>query len=198
MHSIAELGVPCGLAPGIPHQATIVALRNAMTLRGDGLLDTIAAGDVLANMLTEPMSVRGRPNILGDGRIGKFGWKAHIPTLVEFMAEAYRNELGISNPLRPGDEVNGCSANGPNPDVDASPLQATAKFLNTIDPPDPPSSCTGLPGAALFESIGCANCHTPSLPGPGARQLLHAYSDFLLHDMGPALDDRIQQGSGSR
>src|ERR1700693_3776715 len=49
-HSVAELGAPCGLTPGIPQLASIVALRNAMALRGDGVLDTIAMGDVIANM----------------------------------------------------------------------------------------------------------------------------------------------------
>ena len=195
MHSVSEFGVPCDLATGIPPQASIVAVRNSMGLRGDGLLDTIALGDVLANMATEPETVRGRPNLLADGRMGKFGWKAHIATLVEFMGVAFRNQMGVTNPFQPTDEVTGCSANGRRPDVDALALQATAKFLNTIDPPAPAATCTGSSGAALFQSIGCANCHTPTLPGPGARQAVPLYSDLLLHDMGPGLDDHIKQGS---
>ena len=194
-HSVKELGVQCGLTPGIPPQASIVGLRNAMALRGDGLLDTIALGDVQANMAAEPASVRGRPNILTDGRMGKFGWKANVPTVVEFMGDAFRNEMGVTNPLQPRDEISGCSANRNSPEVDALTLQAAAKFLNTIDPPAPSAACTSSAGATLFQSIGCANCHTPSLPGPGARQALQQYSDLLLHDMGPGLDDHIQQGS---
>jgi len=156
-------------------------------LRGNGLLDTIALGDVLANMASEPAAVRGRPNILPDGRMGKFGWKADVATLVEFMGNAFRNELGVTNPLQPRDEVSGCSAHGNNPEVDALALQAEAKFLNTIDPPAPAAACLTSPGAARFQSIGCANCLTPALPGPGARQAVQLYSDLLLHDMGPDL-----------
>ena len=195
LHSVTEFGVVCNLATGVPPQASIVAVRNSMGLRGDGLLDTIALGDVLANMATEPEAVRGRPNILAGGRLGKFGWKAHIATLVEFMGVAFRNQMGVTNPLQPTDEVNGCSANPKRPEVDALALQATAKFLNTIDPPAPAATCTSSSGAALFQSLGCANCHTPSLPGPGARQVVPLYSDLLLHDMGPGLDDHIKQGS---
>jgi CxxC motif-containing protein (DUF1111 family) len=192
---VSELGVPCDLRVGVPPQADIVSQRNAMTLRGNGLLDTIVLGDVLANMASEPPAVRGRPNILPDGRMGKFGWKADVATLVEFMGNAFRNELGVTNPLQPRDEVSGCSANHDSPEVDALALQAAAKFLNAIDPPAPAAACLSSSGATQFQSIGCANCHTPSLPGPGARQAVLLYSDLLLHDMGPGLADRLQQGS---
>jgi Di-haem oxidoreductase, putative peroxidase len=195
MHSVTEMGGTCDLAAGIPPQADVVSQRNAMTLRGNGLLDTVALGDVLANMASEPPAVRGRPNVLTDGRLGKFGWKADVATLVEFMGIALRNELGLTNPLEPRDEVWGCEANRNSPEVDALTLQATAKFLNTLDPPAPAATCTSSTGAAVFQSAGCAGCHTPSLPGPGARQLIQLYSDLLLHDMGPGLADQMRQGS---
>src|SRR5260370_9739956 len=195
MHSVSEMGVPCDLSAGIPSQAELVSQRNAMTLRGAGLLDTIALGDVLANMATEPPSVRGRPNVLPDGRMGKFGWKAEVPTLIEFMGDAFRNELGLTNPLQPRDEGRGCGANQNSPEVDALALQAAAKFLYTLDPPAPAAACTSSTGAGLFQSVGCANFHTPSLPGPGAPQLVQPYSDLLLHDMGPGLADQMRQGA---
>jgi CxxC motif-containing protein (DUF1111 family) len=195
MHSVTEMGVSCDLSTGIPSGAEVVSQRNAPTLRGAGLLDTIGLGDVLVNMAAEPPSVRGRPNVLSDGRMGKFGWKADAPTLIEFMGDAFRNELGLTNPLQPRDEVRGCGANQSSPEVDALALQAAAKFLNTIDPPAPEQTCLNSAGAALFQSTGCANCHTPALPGPGARQMLQLYSDLLLHDMGPGLADQMRQGS---
>jgi CxxC motif-containing protein (DUF1111 family) len=110
------------------------------------------------------------------------------------MGNAFRNEMGITNPLEPSDEVSGCGANRNSPEVDALALQAATKFLNTIDPPAPVTACTTGQGATLFQSTGCATCHTPSLPGPGARQAVPLYSDLLLHDMGPALADRMVQG----
>ena len=50
-------------------------------------------------------------------------------------------------------------------------------------------------GARLFNAVGCAKCHVPSLRGNGGEVLL--YSDLLLHDMGAALDDKIVQGSAT-
>jgi len=201
MHSIAELGVRCGLPTGIPAEANVDSLRNAMTLRGDGLLDDVAAGDLLANMATEPIAVRGRPNVLADGRIGKFGWKANVATLVEFMGDAARNEMGLTNALQPRDEVSGCEANRHSPDVDALALELMAMFLNSNAPPVPPVSVFDPSGASpsvgqqVFQAIGCASCHTPRLPGPGARGPIFVFSDLLLHDMGPGLADQMQQGS---
>jgi DNA-binding beta-propeller fold protein YncE len=196
-HSVTELGLMCSAPPGVPPEATVVSSRNAMTLRGDGLLDTIALGDVLANMALEPAAVQGRPNLLPDGRMGKFGWKADVPSVVEFMGNAFRNEIGVTNPLQRRDEIEACDANRHSPEVDALVLQAGAKFLNSINPPVPAAACTASPGAAVFQAAGCASCHTPTLPGPGARQPVNLYSDLLLHHMGPALADSLPQGSAA-
>lgn len=201
VHSVSELGVSCSLEPGVTPHATIVSRRNAMTLRGDGLLDDVASGDVLANMALQPVAVRGRPNMLADGRIGKFGWKANVATLVEFMGEAFTGEMGLTNPLVPRDEVDGCHANSRHPELDALGLQAAAAFLNANPPTLPPASVfdptnvAPSTGQQVFQNIGCASCHTPRLPGPGARVSIYPFSDLLLHDMGPALADQIVQGS---
>ena len=48
-------------------------------------------------------------------------------------------------------------------------------------------------GGRLFSSVGCAKCHVPSLRGRRGEVVL--YSDLLLHNMGPALDDKIVQGN---
>jgi uncharacterized integral membrane protein (TIGR00698 family) len=48
-------------------------------------------------------------------------------------------------------------------------------------------------GGRLFASIGCAKCHVPALEGINGEVRL--YSDLLLHDMGPALDDKIVQNN---
>jgi mono/diheme cytochrome c family protein len=195
----------CGW-PGVPRRANAISVRSAMTLRGMGLLDAIRVRDVLANQASEPEAVRGRPHLLPDGRLGKFGWKANVASVVEFMGEAYRNEIGLTNPLTPDDfPGRGCRARGDEPgervnddpavDVDALPLTALASFLNTLDPPVPSEACATSEGAQLFASVGCAGCHAPSLPGRSGTVSL--YSDLLLHDMGPALADDVIQGDAS-
>jgi len=51
-------------------------------------------------------------------------------------------------------------------------------------------------GGRIFVSIGCAKCHVPSL-ATRAGPPVHLFSDLLLHDMGPALDDKIEQGEAT-
>jgi len=198
-HSIAELGTSCGLPTGVPPQANLTSLRSAMTLRGTALIDNVLVSQLLAAASDAgvPAGVRGRVNVLADGRIGRFGWKAQTATLVEFMGEAFRDEIGVTNPLAPDDLVNGCGAHIMKPEMDAVPLTSLVAFLNTIDPPVPASACTASPGAAAFAAVGCANCHRPSYIVPGSNNVLTArlYSDLLLHDMGPGLADGFEQGS---
>ncbi len=200
-HSVAELGSDCGLPTGVAAEANVTSLRSAMTLRGTSLVDNILDAAIFANMNAEPADVRGRPNLLDDGRIGRFGWKAHVSTLVEFMGEAMRDEIGVTNAISPRDNVSGCQANVPSPEADGVPLTALVAFLDTIDPPVPSAACLTSAGAAVFASVGCAGCHTPSLPGPGsptaAQKPVRLYSDLLLHDMGSGLADGLVQAQAT-
>ena len=200
-HSVAELGSPCGIPTGVPPQANATSLRSAMTLRGTSLLDTIRIGNIDQVRLAQPPDVRGRLNVLDDGRFGRFGWKAQTATLVEFIAEAFRDEIGSTNPLAPRDLVRGCGASIDTPKADAAPLTSVAAFLNTIDPPVPTALCLTSQGAAVFASAGCATCHTPTMFGPGnsgaVPTTIRPYSDLLLHDMGEHLADGFVQGSAT-
>ena len=195
-HSIGELGVPCTLPTGVPQEATATSKRSAMTLRGTSLLDNIRIGDIDRVRLAEPAAVRGRFNILADGRPGRFGWKAQIATLVEFMGQAFRDEMGLTNPLAPLDYVSGCGQ-PQQTEADAVPLTSLVAFLNTIDPPAPAPAALHSQGATVFSNIGCAQCHTPSLPGPGVAAPVYAFTDLLIHDMGPGLADGFIQGSAT-
>jgi hypothetical protein len=173
--SIDELGVPCRLPTGTPPQANAVSKRSAMTLRGTSLLDNIRVADLEQVRQSQPLAVQGRLNRLADGRVGRFGWKAQTATLVEFMGEAFRDEIGLTNPLAPTDLVNGCGASTlpiVPPEADAVPLTSIIAFLNTIDPPLPTDMCLSSSGAAIFAEepsggIGCATCHRPTMFGPG-------------------------------
>jgi hypothetical protein len=196
-HSISELGFPCGLPTGDPPQANAFSNRSSMTLRGTSLIDNIRIGDIEKVRVAQPADQRGRFNVLSDGRIGKFGWKAQTATLVDFMGEAFRDEIGITNPLAPVDLVRGCSASILRPEADAVPLTSLVAFLNTIDPPTPTVACRTSPGATVFAAAGCATCHTASLPGPGNASAVFLYSDLLLHDMGAGLADGFVQGSAT-
>ncbi|HET6146488.1 MAG TPA: di-heme oxidoredictase family protein [Polyangia bacterium] len=194
-HSIAELGFPCNLPAGPTPLANVTSRRSAMSLRGNALMDMIAERDIVANQAVQPAAVRGKLNRLADGRLGRFGWKGQVATLVEFMGAAFRDEMGVTNPLVPHDEQRGCPPFGAlfGPDIDAVPLQDVTAFMSTLDPPVPAATCLASAGATLFASAGCADCHKPSFAGPG--RTVNLYSDMLLHDMGPAFDDRFIAGA---
>ena len=97
-HSIAELGGPCGLPTGIPPEANVISRRSAFTLRGSSADRQHSRLRDPRGAAAQPAAVRGKANLSPDGRIGHFGWKAQQPTLVEFLAEAMKDEMGVTNP----------------------------------------------------------------------------------------------------
>jgi CxxC motif-containing protein (DUF1111 family) len=107
----------------------------------------------------------------------------------------------LTNPVQPRDEVSGCGAQVHTPEVDALALETVSTFLDVMNPAVPPvsifdpSNSHPSAGQQVFLAIGCASCHAPALPGPGARGPIYLFSDLLLHDMGPALADQMQQGA---
>lgn len=200
-HSVSELGVACDRQAGIPAGVNVTSVRNAPALFGDGLIDAISDDVIRAGAVARGDGVRGRPNIVrgADGRVrvGRFGWKAHVPTLEQFVAEAFRSELGLTNPLAPADaraaKGGPCAEKSAASEVSGRDLSAVAGFVASLPAPAPRHPASA--GAAVFEQTGCAACHVPSLPA-GRRQA-GLYSDLLLHDMGRALDDGVTQGSAA-
>ena len=189
----------------IPATATDSGHRTTPDLFGFGLLDAVPDAEILA--LADPDDrngdgISGRPNRTADGRLGRFGRKAQAATLREFNIDAFVMEMGVTNPgnqteqtiagepLAPGiDPV-------PEPEITAQQFDATDAFVRFLAPPPRgPFSIGAARGALLFRSIGCASCHVPALvtganPNRVLRfQIVRAYTDLLLHDMGPDLAD---------
>jgi len=146
-------------------------------------------------------------------RVGRFGWKAQHATLLAFSADAYRNEMGITNDLFPAELAVGVDAArmklcDPIPDPEdrrdrvtrrrgIDNFEAFMKFLAPIER-GPAAGAVAL-GENLFRSIGCATCHVPSMQtGDSAhplfdRRTVALFSDLLLHDIGTG--DGIVQAS---
>jgi CxxC motif-containing protein (DUF1111 family) len=58
--------------------------------------------------------IRGRAALVRDPathtmRVGRFGWKAQQAALLAFAAEAFRNEIGVTNDLFPNEVGTGLS-----------------------------------------------------------------------------------------
>jgi mono/diheme cytochrome c family protein len=200
-HSVSEIGVLCALAPGPPSQANLISARNAFSLHGAGLIDTIS-DDVISAGAVERGKVHGRPNLVRDAqarqRIGRYGWKADVATLEQFVAEAFRNELGITSALAPVDLVPRGLDCGQRLvaawEDDGTIIRAVTAYIASLPAPSPREVGFGPDGRRIFSSIGCADCHTPALTSADGSKV-PLYSDLLLHDLGPALDDRVIQGS---
>jgi CxxC motif-containing protein (DUF1111 family) len=209
--------------PVIPPEATIIVRRVPIPLFGAGLVEAIPDEVLLA--LEDPADrnrdgVSGRAAMVTDvesreRRVGRFGWKAQHATLLAFGADAYRNEMGITNDLFPQEVALGISADRmrvcdphPEPEDIADPrtgrrgIDNFASFMKFLAPvARGPIDETVRNGERVFGAIGCSACHTPALTtGPSSNPLFNRvvvplFSDLLLHDIGTG--DGIQQASGS-
>jgi CxxC motif-containing protein (DUF1111 family) len=198
----------------VPPDATVVAHRRTTGLRGLGLVDAVPDDGWLAIARAEAAAdpaTSGRVSIVLDlltrtPAVGKFGWKAQVPTLRQFSGDALMNEIGITNPDFPDESCPGgdCSLLDYNPapamNDDGRDVDALTDFQRLLAPPARGAITDDVvAGERVFAEIGCAACHLPSIQtGTNAvaalsRVTFHPYSDFLLHDMG-ALGDGIAQG----
>jgi CxxC motif-containing protein (DUF1111 family) len=202
-----------------------LSFRIPTPLFGAGLIDNIPDAVLLANRAAHAadklaLGVAGEPNTGSDGAIGKFGWKAQHRSLRAFAGDAYRTEMGVPN------EVTGYKRESPSTacyklydatyddpnysvayDSEEPSVFLFREFMRFLKPSAPVQAYAGATsesiraGGSLFDRVGCALCHTPSLLTGNASDLhalngrdAHLYSDLLLHHMGPKLADGIVQG----
>ena len=213
---IGQVTAACNIAgETVPPQATIKAKRKTTPLFGLGMPDNVPDQVFIAIAQFQKRftpETAGRPNFVTDietGRlaVGKFGWKSQVPTLKQFSADAYLNEMGITTPTFPNENcpqgncavLTGCDLVH-EPEDDGSGAQAFTDFMTMLAPPARgPLTRQALAGEIVFYKIGCAACHLPALEtGYSSVKALshvtfHPFSDFLLHDMG-SLGDGIEQG----
>jgi CxxC motif-containing protein (DUF1111 family) len=197
---------------------------------GTGLMENIDDSTLLNNFNNQQnnnVGVHGTFNHNGnDGTISRFGWKAQNKSLEIFAGEAYNVEMGVSNelftqerPLPGEDQVNGlpsvCRVN-PTPE-DHTNFNTTAigtlsdtvqfaMFMRFLAAPTPSTTVPGgsasiTNGRNLFNSIGCALCHTASLTTSPSRftpslgsATANLFSDIEIHHMGTGLNDNVSQG----
>ena len=188
-----------------PPSATARAHRTSPVVFGRGLLDLVSDSVILSYADPDDRNhdgIRGRPGRSLDGRIGRFGRKAFVPSLHEFNAGAFPTETGVTDPEQPTEENVGGQPLPPGVDPVADPeitqdaLDLADDFVRFLGAPTPVKlGKDGRRGRELFSQIGCASCHIPTLRTGGSpvRALAHrdfpAYTDLLLHDMGPDLAD---------
>jgi CxxC motif-containing protein (DUF1111 family) len=176
-----------------------------------------------AENLNNPDGVRGHPNYnalpsyvtpfanalpRADGKyICRFGRKASVYNLLQQVAAAYNHDMGITSTFLPYDPYNYLDQTAPSspgtPEVDNTTLNAVVFYVTCLQTPNQrdTGNATVQQGSRVFNAIGCAACHRPQLTtgySPIAAlsyQAFSPYTDLLVHDMGPGLDDGYTEGN---
>jgi CxxC motif-containing protein (DUF1111 family) len=201
----------------IPVTEDIRALRAALNTLGDGFVEAIDDSTLLAIAAHQPEVSAGRIHgeaievpVLeapGQSRVGRFGWKDQHSSLLSFIGDAYLNEMGVTNRLRPKDTT---TVGKVTPDPEDVPdslgladIDHFAQFIRgtKVPPRDDvlARSAAAVVGERLFASVGCGTCHVSSIttarpgtvidggtfvvPETLGNKIIHPYSDFLLHDI---------------
>ena len=152
----------------------------------------------------------------GTQEVGRFGWKTQHASLLSFASDAYVNEMGITNRLNPTEATLVCQPpgiqepNNPVPPAIDQDIDTFTTFMRALKvPPRGPITSEVMQGQAIFEKIGCADCHVETLTTApkgtaihggtyilsdaiGGKQF-HPFGDFLLHNVGTG-DGIVQNG----
>jgi len=170
----------------LPDAANVIEGRNPPTTLGVGLLERISEAAILANADPDDADgdgVTGVARILPDGRLGRFGWKAQIPTVYDFAADALLNENGITIDTAKTDFSSADDGDDmADPEEATSEHQAVSFYLEHLSPPQgttPQDPTQAARGQELFGQVGCDECHLPELDG------VAAFTDLLIHDVAP-------------
>jgi len=211
----------------VPDTENIRTLRAVLNTLGDGFVESVDDKTFLAIAANQAATTNGVihgeaiqvPILEAPGKtgVGKFGWKDQDPTILSFSGDAYLNEMGVTNRLKPKDVTSVCKVTTDPEDIpDAlgmADIDHFAQFIRGTQVPPRDAALAATPdataGQSLFNSIGCVTCHVSTLttdpPGtvinggtytvPAAlgNKVFHPYGDFLLHDVGTG-DGIVQAG----
>lgn len=201
----------------IPQGATFAKFTPPSTT-GLGYLELVSDEDILA--LADPGDadddgISGTPNwnhlpsyimpssnsISQNGKyICRFGKKASVFGLIQQVVLAYNQDIGITSAYEPIDVYSGHEFD---PEVSGSVISSVVFYLQTLKAPltRNQNEPTVIQGKKIFIEIGCNGCHKESLKtgyspiNALSNKEFHPYTDLLLHDMGPELDDGYTEGS---
>jgi CxxC motif-containing protein (DUF1111 family) len=199
------------LAYGNLHPEAQFSPRVAPQMIGLGLLEALEESTLLAHadeFDSDNDGISGRPNYVWDfvaneRKIGRFGWKANQPTLLQQTAGAFAGDMGITSYVFPDDNCTGdlnCEEipNGGIKEIDDDDLEKVVLYSSTLAVPTRRNweDEEVLLGKHLFNKISCTSCHIPKMVTGEhpkfptlSNQTIRPYTDLLLHDMGTALAD---------
>jgi len=202
----------------VPDTENVRTFRVSVNLLGDGFVEAVP--DQALVQLSKDQCKKSRGKICGlvvyvpvleapgETGVGRFGWKDQHASLLSFAADAYLNEMGITNTLQPDEVTNLCNTvsepnDTPGPDG-LSDIDHFARFIRATKAPPPDRILAATDkaklGSDVFDKIGCNDCHVRSMttapagtkvnggaftvPDALGQKQFSPYSDFLMHDVG--------------
>ncbi len=198
-----------------------ISARVAQPMIGLGLIEAIKHKDILANVDEKDLDndgISGKLNIVWDYQkhektFGRFGWKATNPNILQQSADAFNNDMGLSTTIfKEPDNCtkkqiickslpNGNSFKHNNVEVSNEQLKLINYYASHLAVPKRRNvnKKEVLLGKKIFFNSGCASCHTQKFKTGNhyskalSNQVIFPYSDFLLHDMGVELADKVKE-----
>jgi CxxC motif-containing protein (DUF1111 family) len=211
----------------IPDTENIRTLRAALNTLGDGFVEAIDDSTLIAIAERQPELSEGRVHgevvqapifeAPGQTRVGRFGWKDQHSSLLSFIADAYLNEMGVTNRLRPTEVTQVLNTttgiNDQPDDLGLADIDHFAQFVRGTMVPPRDVTLAATPAAQighhLFQRLGCSTCHVETIitapagtvidggqftvPEALGNKIIHPFGDYLLHDIGTG-DGIVQVG----
>jgi CxxC motif-containing protein (DUF1111 family) len=181
--------VGLGLLEAIPESA-IEALADPNANHGPGILGHM-------NIVTDSQT--------GQPRVGRFGWKAGKATVKQQIAQALNDDMAVMTSILPQPNCTlapeNCVSGEQLSDAYLDALTTYVELLGVRAQRDYQDPLVKQ-GEATFSDIGCTGCHVQSFvtspfhPKAELRnQIIHPYTDLLVHDMGPGLADNLAEAN---
>ena len=183
-----------GFIDAVP-DATILEWADPDDQDGDGVSGVPNWVSMKDYLFARPETVE-----INEKYIGRFGKKGAAYDLHQQTAQAYNEDIGITSTYEPFDTHSGLQID---PEVTDQTILDVVFYLKTLKAPIPRNTNQNeiVLGKGIFNEIGCAKCHRPEMTtgtssiAALSNKTFYPYSDLLLHDMGPGLDDGYTEGS---
>ncbi|MDB3926338.1 hypothetical protein N9356_04260, partial [Porticoccaceae bacterium] len=187
--------------------------RIAPSLVGMGLLEAVDEASILSWVDESDENtdgISGRASMVvdpenGEARLGRFGYKAATFSVKHQVASAFNTDMGVMTSMIPnpdcGSQQASCGNSGS--EVADEHVNNLVKYVSLLGV-GARRDYNDQTGETLFENIGCAGCHRPSMVTSNSHplaelrgQTIYPYTDLLLHDMGEGLADNLAEGDAS-
>jgi len=180
----------------VPGTETIRTTRLTTNTLGDGYVEAVPDTTLVKIRRDQCKNSHGKicgqavkvpvPTGEGTNRIGRFGWKDQHASLLAFAADAYLNEMGITNSLQKDEVTTTCSPpvsttvpnndptkitepnSLPDPtDNNLEDIDHFASFMRSLKAPARDATLAAKPDAShgeqVFNKIGCSICHVQTI-----------------------------------